>query len=238
MKTFRRRKRRFTLIEMLIALGLGTILLSSLLGIYQLLEYQAIQQRQTRTALFAERLLQYRLTSAFTSTLRDTDTKNFVFYTSEGTSSIALGQSLVFVTDRGPDHLPEFSNEVLTRLYRDSDGNLCFAYWPLPSRWEGDDPPPMHKEVLIGGVIDLAFEFFVPPDPQGKVVGVDDPVKEGREQVVPAVDQWHAAWDLRYKTLPAMVRVAITRENQDGTVKRETYGYVIPASQSHIVYGG
>ncbi|SCC90656.1 Uncharacterized protein SCG7086_BW_00070 [Chlamydiales bacterium SCGC AG-110-P3] len=237
----KRQRRLFTLIEMLVAIGLSIMLLTSLLGIYQLLEYQAIRQRKIRESLFSERFLQYRFANGFARTEGSvSDKKNedeVVFYTSEGTSSVALGKSLVFITDRGPDHYAEFSNKVLTRLYRDAEKNLCFAYWPIPSRWDSDDPPPMHKEVLFEGVTELDFEFYSPPDPEGKVVGGDDPVKAGRDQVTPPFDQWLADWDIRYKQLPVMIRVYITRDSYGGGSAREVYGYVIPASKSHIIYG-
>lgn len=160
-------KRHFTLLETLIALGITMLILSTLTFFYRQIDAINSQVEKVQDNSFRMRYVENRLAAILPNAVSEADEKkDFFFYTTS--SSISFGMqgspTLLFTYDNGVKLDKPFSNHVLGRLYLDSDGNLCLATWPSPSRWVEGVTPPMKKEVLLEGVRELNLGFFVAPD--------------------------------------------------------------------------
>lgn len=226
-------KRPVTLMEVLIAMGLLAVLMSSLFGYYRQLEVIGTRIKELRSDSFQYRYSQYRLAQLLPKVVNENN-KDHVFFTSDQVAETIRGSSLVFTFDRGVDIDPEFSNEVLARLFLDDGGRLCLATWPAPSR-TGESIPPMHREVLLNKVTALAFQFFVPPPTSDQPIDTSDKVTTGKEQVIPPQGQWLDRWEANYQGLPAMVRVLVTRRDK-GETKTLTFAFPLLESLQHVVY--
>lgn len=210
-------KQRFaTLMELLIAMVLVSVLLAVLLSYYAQIEVVQSEVTQARLEGFQLRYLQMRLSSVIpytipvTGPVNESDkSKDFYFYTN---SDETVAPELVFTYDNGIDIDPRFSNHVLGRLMLDQDQQRLFLLtWPVPRCWtKEEEPPPMKREVLIDKVTDIDFQFFYPPASQettGSSIGGESK---------PAADQWHSRWNMSYQDLPAVVKVRVKRNVQTG----------------------
>ena len=132
------KKRRFaTLIEMVIAIGLLSILLTTLFSWYRHLTLQKGLIYETKWPILEERYVDQRLNTVF-ARLQDEQP----FFTTDNDSS------LVFLFDNSPHREPELAKTVLAHLYLDSkDQTLCLGIWPHPSTNEKE---PYEKQVLLG----------------------------------------------------------------------------------------
>lgn len=155
--------RCFTLLEVLIGMGLAMILLSTLTYFYQQVEWMNTEAERTQKENFQLRYAENRLSRIFPTTLSErTEKKHFYFFTSNAEGMLKT-PSLVFTFNNGLKLCASFASEVLGRLYLDEQKKqLCLALWPSPKRWE-NGMPPMTKEVLLDNVESLAFNFYVAP---------------------------------------------------------------------------
>jgi hypothetical protein len=227
----RNKRRSFTLIEVIIAGALAAMLLGTVTQLYYLLETQARMARELRGDLFQRRFLQFRLTSLFASTVGVKQEQQVLFFSSRGGSSVAVGDSLVFVPDRGIDLKPEFSNHLLARLYRDEKNRLCLAYWPLPERWEEGGVPPMQREILMEDVTALSFSFYSPPTDDQLSQGKKNEITTGLTQIDPPSDSWLDYWEPAYQQVPPLVKVHITYQKREHTIVA-----AIPSGTKKIIY--
>jgi len=219
-----RRRHNATLLELLVAMGLLSILLSVLFGFYWQIRKMEEVADNIREENFNLRYVQYRLTRVIPA-IRGKKEKDFFFYTSEQHISGIKGQSFVFTYDNGVDVYPWFSNGVLGRLFVDEQDQLCLATWPLPTVFE-EERYRMKKEILFSGVEELRFSFFFPevdPDRPVKGEGVDEPTR----------GQWHAEWKKETKQLPALMKVVVVLHE---TKEELLFSFVIPKTDDHIVY--
>lgn len=198
-------RRPFTLLEVLIAMGLAAVLLTALLGAYQYVNMTSYAQQKAQKEAFQKRLLQERLSTILTSALSPTQVKkeDFAFFT--------LDNGLAFVYDRGVDVDPFFANDVLARLYVHDD-KLMLAMWPLKSRWKEGGSPPMKQEVLMEGVSHIEFRFWMPPDVTKGPIDTTDAASRKEEHWVTG---WNDVWQASYKALPVFIRVAIIKEHEE-----------------------
>lgn len=191
MNLFLYTKRKFTLIEVLIALGLTLMLVSSLLFTYfQAIEATIFSERKVSEYL-ERRYLQKRLSEVFRNLIFPDQTKNF-FFTSEGEISAFLPHTptLTFSYNNGVNLDYQLSNEVLGRLYVDNKGNLSLLTWIERDKWEETSAVPHHIEKLMSGIKKLDFEFF---------------------STQPEKKTWQKnKWSIEEKELPGAIKLIIT----------------------------
>lgn len=190
----KKRKRLFTLLEVVIAAGLAILLLSILLGAYfQAATVVEVYSRQEE-ALFLERYLQHRLEEVFRSIPKIDQRENF-FFSASSEEALRGSSTLVFSYDNGVLADPALSGPVLGRLYVDLEGNLTLLTWPERREWSEEKLPPFHREVLVREVKKISYQFFHIPQ-EGS------PSKE--------ID-WLPDWpkDLKYR--PGAIRLAVER---------------------------
>lgn len=248
-----------TLLETLIALGITMLVLSTLTFFYRQIDAINSQVEKVQKESFAMRYVENRLAAVLPNSVSETDSKkDFFFFTTTSSFTFAKQGSptLLFTYDNGVKLDKLFSNHVLGRLFLDSENNLCLATWPSPSRWTEGVNPPMKKEVLLEGVKELSFGFFVAPErdwqlsesakpPDQKAPPVQQKDKpptastQGTAQTAPTVvvkptpeGQWLPTWSYEYLQLPAMVRVQVTR--LDETVR--FFVFPLPECQRQVVY--
>lgn len=231
-------KRMMTLLEVLIALGLTVILLTALSFFYrELTRYDKAGETLRREEINLRHVdirLQKSLAKSLSYGTLGTD---FLFFTGSGGEGLFWpGTSyLLFAYDRGIDRDPLFSNEVIGRLFVDSEKNLTLATWPIFSRWETRQSIPIKKEILLSNVTGLKFSFFYPtektsskPKPKSEVPKV---LRATVVQEPKCGDEWRNEW----ARLPAIVTVILTR----GTDEKSEEKIVIPLVNfdKWIIYG-
>ena len=200
------KKRAFSLIETLVSLGLVALLLSSLAFWYRSITTQKANFIRLKGPLMEERYTHQRLQ-------RILPTAQSPFFTS------ASDNSLVFIFDRGTYVEPKLSEKVLGKLYFDQkNGCLCLGVWPLPEA-EKQERSPSQNFVLLDGVSAFSFEFYSPPDLFKKPV---DPKTIGSPR---PREGWQETWLSAYKTIPALVKIRITRCEDKG-IKDHTIEYL------------
>lgn len=233
------RKRYITLIEVLIAMSLVSILLTSLFGVYSYL-YQ-IHNEINRQATANTRLLfaQYRLASILPKTEEiitiDKKKTALPFIITEQISQYNEGKNLIFVFDNGVDGDPDFSTELLARLYLNSKGELILITWP----WRLDPnlgPVPSRKEIILEGISELDFAVYSPPPPPTEI--------EERGAGI-----WHSLWpteapiveeedkEEKITPLPSILKILLTfKPKASEEPLTLTFSYVLPGSSNHIIY--
>ncbi|MGM0440217.1 MAG: PilW family protein [Chlamydiota bacterium] len=242
-------KRKYsTLIEVIIAMALVSILMTSLLGFYSYMtrtnSYVTKLSRQAFRMRYAQQRLSYVIEHAnLDKKIRPREDSNSyqdnitVFYTTDNESSVIKGPSLVFSFDNGVDIAPEFSNGVLGRLYLDHQDNLCLAFWPLPHQEQAEQILPMRREILLAGVSDLHFSFYAPPLEEGSDQHVDPPDHDtGRGDMQPLPDTWHSdeqGWLPEYKVLPALMTLSVVMKDSG---ERETFYFQLPHCKERIYF--
>jgi prepilin-type N-terminal cleavage/methylation domain-containing protein len=194
------KKRAFSLIEMVIALGLLSLLLSTLLFWYHSLTQKKTEFNRLKGPLMEERYAYQRL-------------QNLLPKAELPLFTIELGGGVLFVFDKGVDVKPELSGRVVAYLYHDeATHSLCLSLWPysMLSETPSVPPPPILISPLLNGVEACSFHFYLPPDPFRQPV---NPEEVGR---VRPSEGWQQRWADEYNKLPAMVKICITRNAQEG----------------------
>lgn len=212
------RRSPMTIIEVLISMALTMLAITTLLYFYYQVDEINRSIEKVQETSFQSRYLEGRLAAILPRTLGENDpSKDFIFATTDGKPGLTKGgwPTLLFMYDNGVDLNPDFSNNVLGRLYVSEKGDLMLAMWPAPGRWRSDQPVPMRKELLFEGVEGMAFSFFIPPqkDRKTKVEG------EG----------WVEEWKQEYKQLPALVSIDLTVEREGEKV---VLNYVFPLANA------
>lgn len=159
------RKRHVTLLEVLIAMSLMSILIVSVLGFYSQFEginqEIATQRKKAFYALYLQSRLGNVIPFASSYKIPKSKDKEFTWFYS---STEGEQPSLIFVFDNGVDGIPLYSELVLGKLYIDPQKRMILATWPLPKLNQiVPEPPPMRKEVLYENVQKLTFRFYQPP---------------------------------------------------------------------------
>ena len=166
---------------------------------------------------------------------------DFLFFSvgDEGVTK-AGSQSLIFMFDNEVNLDKAFASHVLGRIYLDGNGNLMIAYWPSPKRWESETFP-MKKELLMQGVENLTFEFYIAPAAKGqqslqKETSADDK-KEAEEEPATMEPEpkggWRReAWLQDFKQLPVMVKIIVTLKGGNPFVLI----YPLANTKTHVVY--
>lgn len=227
------RKRHVTLLEVIIALALTVLILSTLTYFYQQVEMTGRAIDQIEEENFKWRFLENRLINMIPRTVSPSNKlKDFVFFTASEDSLTKQGNtSLIFTFESDVKLEKGFAFHAIGRLYLDKKDRLIFAYWPTPKWWKNDEAPLPKKEVLLEGVESLEFEFFIPPD-KGKKEKEPANSKEPVLEPEPKGSWRKGTWLLDYKQPPALVKVIIKLK----TGEQKTFILYVLKSKKPIVY--
>jgi len=230
-------KRFVTMIELLIAMALTMIVLSTLAYFYwQVEEVNILSDRDQQTA-FEKLYLHCRLSGAIPKTVAP-NSDDFCFVSGHETDFLSSGTTanLLFTFDNGVRLDPPFSNHVLARLFVDEKHRLCLCVWPSPKKWDPQRLPPAKPEILLENVSSLEFEFYLPPAKDWTRVWekAKIKVKNSENFAMPVGGEWRPEWSAEWPTLPAMVRVKIGRDRAEG---RELMVFTYPLVRSpYFIY--
>lgn len=229
----KRKRRAFTLLELLIAMTLTSLILMTLSFFYRSTIMIGYDLDKIKVRQFYLRYAENRLVDVIPKILPKKGKSNeFLFYSFDGNDSDISkpgSRNLLFSFDNGVSLDKPFSNQVVGRLFLDPKGRLILAYWPMPSRWESQEPLPVKKEILLENVNSLNFEFFVPPENKedNKAPTKNTPSPESK-------GAWtQENWLKDYEALPAMVNIHVILE---GETKPRTFSYPLSNSDARIVY--
>jgi type II secretory pathway pseudopilin PulG len=191
-----KRKSLFTLLEVLIALGLTLMILTFLLLAYAESERTASFWREREEKEFSKLFLQRRLGEVFRNLLETDQEKAFFFTTDEIPGTTAPGSSiLVFSYDNGFLRDAALSKSVLAALFVDIKGTLNLITWPARGLWGDMQVPPFHREALMEDLSLFQMEFF-PMEGDRKL----EWTKEG--------------WSKERKDLPGAIKITATKKNE------------------------
>lgn len=227
-------KRAITMLELLISLTLTVLILSTLTYFYHQLTMAGMVLDRQQSENFQERYVENRLMSVLPRTISSTDASNeFHFFTSQEIGHLfSFGsQSLVFTFDNCVQLNKDMAYHVIGRLFLDNEGRFILATWPSEKRWKENEPIPFSREVLMEGVSQLRFTFFVPLKKERLDSKVEDDPLEGVR------GGWIDRWDSSYRQLPALIKVIITRQVDDEETEL-IFAYPFPHTLQPITYDG
>lgn len=231
-------RRRITLIEVLIAMALTMMIMTTLAYFYRQIDQINQETEIQQEKLFGQLYLSTRLSDVIPKIVSPSNEKKdfYFFQTNSGNTFMKEGSpNLVFTFDNGVKLDPQFSNHVLGRLFVDKRNRLCLAVWPSPYRWEEFHPPSIKCEVLEENIAELEFEFYIPPkrdlETVWKQAKMNVKIPEGFPQS--EAGEWLKEWPASYEQLPAMLKL-----NMKSTVtgKPFTLTFPLPNSNFFILY--
>lgn len=225
------RKRCFSLLEILVSMGLAMGVLAALMGFYGYVTYIGKMGKDLEKKTFDTLFLQFRLTELLPRTVpfyevvsdrnkairkggvKKNDLKQtyeFNFFTSQMNGM----PSLTFLFFGESSAVPEFSGKRLGRLFVDENRRFCFAMLPSPAGWSSGEELPVKIEVLAENVENLTFAFFVPLEVDREEMWKDLKIpKKKDDQPNPLAElppgQWVPEWRNEYLKLPPLVRIEI-----------------------------
>lgn len=239
-KLQKKRRRQITLLELMIAMGLMMIILSTLAYFYMQLEEINRESEIEQKRLFKQLYLSTRLADILPKTQSPKNEKNSAyFYTTTSSDPAILSgtTSLVFTYDNGVKLDPQFSNRVLGRLFLDKEHRLCLAVWPSSERWEEGHAPPMKSEVLLDDVESIDYRFYVPPkkdrEKVWKQAGMTVKLPEGFPETLEG--GWKKEWSAAWEQLPALIEIVLSMKSENG-VKSLVLAYPLPNSLLVVIY--
>lgn len=251
-------KRSVTLMEVLIAMVLTVLVLTTLTFFYQQVIVIGTQIDRSKEEEFYIRYVENRLSDVLPRILAPGD-KNYAFFSLGDEGITKLGsQSLVFTFDNGVSMDKQVANSVVGRLYVDPEGRLILAYWPTPRRWDKTELPPMKKEILLSGIESMEFAFFVAPEyepeKEKEAPKKDEgnkkekaPKKESKEEAQKKPEEppapvpepkgdWRVLpWLKEFKDPPVLVKMTLQKAGQAGKV---VFMFPLSNGKAHIIYEG
>lgn len=180
------KKRPFTLLEVLIALGLTMLVLSFLLLAYAGSERISSAWRERERKEFSKLFLQHRLGEVF----RNLEEAFFITLDEVPGVTLAGMPILVFSYDNGFIRDPALSRSVLGALFADAKGKLNLITWPERELWGDLQIPPFHREILMEDITLFQVDFFQ---------------MKGEKE---------AGWVKEIKTLPGAIKVTAAKKNE------------------------
>ena len=232
-------KRPLTMLELLISMTLTVLILSTLTYFYHQMSMAGLVLDKQQEKNFKERYVEHRLGTVIPHTIPSSkENGNFHFFTSKSASTLSMAgsQSLIFVFDNCVQSNKDMAYHVIGRLMLDQEGHLLLVTWPSEKRWVENEPIPHAFEVLMEGVKDLEFSFFIPP-----IKGKTD-LKKGSARKVVEQDpldgnrgQWINYWNPEWRQLPGMIKLTVTVE-EEGKDKILNFAFPIPHVEQPITY--
>ncbi|GEM_PF-2097717 len=191
------RKRSLTLIEVLISASLLVLLLSTLFGTYFTFvkSQRVLEKRETQA--FQELYLQTRLAEVFSKMAPEIvkggaqkKEQSTYFYFSPASHGVEGTGSLTFTYFNGTGAGPDFSNQVIGKIFVDKAGRLILLTWPWIERELKQDEIPGEKfrmEVLTKEITSATWNIYRAPtkESKGKTIdpeGIPDRTKENAEE--------------------------------------------------------
>ena len=233
--------RLLTLIEVMIALGLSSLIMTAMFYFYQKAARLDIEIMKVEHQVFSLRLLESQLMRIIPRTVSYSEAdSDFVFLTGREDQISKNGTPyLLFSYDRGVDLDPLFSNIVIGRLFVDKKSRLILAIWPPESRWPTNrNLTPMKREVLMENVASISFSFYNPPEQKSDlekqrrskkgVIFSDPEVKGG----------FLKEWKNDYGILPVLMKLELELIKNDGVVEKKVIPFSFPYSGRTITYTG
>lgn len=257
-------KRYVTLLEVLIAMTLTSLILMALTFFYQQVAVIGIEMDRTKIEGFDARYVEKRLSDIIPRIIGSSNrAQNYGFF-SVGDEGIAMpgSQSLIFTFDNGACSNRWFAGNVVGRLLLDPQGQLLLLLWPLPRSWDKSTQEwPVKKEVLLTGVESMTFEYFIAPavskpleikpdqsppkNPNGNPSspnGVQAPPKNTQEPPKPEIPtpepkgEWRQQpWVKEFVQLPVMLKIVLTMPRDKDTEKL-IFIFPLAESNAHIIY--
>lgn len=237
------KKHPLTLIEVLIALSLSSLIMTAMFYFYQKAVRLDAAVQKVEHQVFSLRLLESQLMRIIPRTMSTKEAENDFFFLTGRSDQISKNGTpyLLFSYDRGVDLDPLFSNIVLGRLYVDKRGRLILATWPAPSRWPQDrNLVPMKREVLYDNVTNLLFSFYNPPE-QKNTNESTTPIRRSIRGIVfsdPEVKGgFMKEWKNDYGMLPALMKLEI-ETHKNGITEKRIFPFTFPYGNRLVTYTG
>jgi hypothetical protein len=236
------RKAHVILLELMIAMGLTLVILSSLMFFYHQVNLINAEMDREQNESFKKLYLENRLANILPKTVSSTDpSTDFHFFTSQDMGGLFKQgmPSLVFSFDNCVQLDKQMSYHVIGRVFLDQDGNLMLAKWPVEKRWKENETPPMTKEVLLDNVENLSFSFFIPPDKAKKALTEEkqpQPTQVKLEIPQELKGRWVEVWNKEYHQLPAIVKMMMTRKDRFGKDEVLTFAFPLPNALNPVTY--
>jgi type II secretory pathway component PulJ len=176
------KKRFFSLIEVIIALFLSAIIITSLFSFFKnVMKIESDVENAKKTA-FQNENLHIRLNQIFF------DIKNSDFYLDEN-------NELYFIFDNGIDKIAKYSNEVFAKLAL-KDNNLTLF---ISDKYLDENNKDFREEVLFKNVKKLEYKFLAKKDEKLKV----------KKDFVSNDLYWHYQWLKDFKKLPIYINLNV-----------------------------
>lgn len=186
-------KRHFTLLEVLISLGLTLIIFSFFLAAYFQAQKLGSLTKNQEAKIYSQNLLEQRLEEVFLH-LPTIDQKTKMFFTNQ--SSSLLKNSLILSYQNGVVVSSAYSGEAVGEIGVDEENNLILLTWPeeiVTDKKMGILFP--HKDVLFNDVQMISWRFY----------GINN---EGRED-------WFTVWSKENKSAPLIVELLVEKTSKE-----------------------
>jgi hypothetical protein len=237
-------KRHLTLLETLIAISLLAIVLTMVFGFFRELAEISRQTELNQKESFQMRYAESRLSFIFERLVNENEEKKkeFYFFTQDAGRGFSNQPSLIFSFNNEVRVNPNFSGDILARLYVDKDNRLCLAMWPF---YVENPHVDMQKEVLMENVTAIRYEFYSAP---ARLLNENGLEKADVQKVEPEKNRWYEnEWLKSYNQMPAIMKLSITVANDPQNLparKKEneeksrtlTFVFVLPTSKNFIFY--
>lgn len=246
MKIFRyQRKSYMTLLETLIAVSILSVMLVFVFGFFRELSELSRLTEKTQKESFLMRYLESRLGFIFERVVNENENaRTFYFYTQPPNKNLSSLPSLVLTFNNEVRLDPNFSGDVLGRLYVDLEGRLCLAIWPLHL------PDPfahLHEEVLMDHVVNITYSFYAAPERIKDVNEISAAETIDPEKKIPKKDQWQEEWLISYEQMPSIVKIIVevaknpeeynsSHTEEKIKTKKLFYHFVLPSSKNPVNY--
>ena len=230
-------KRYMTVLESIIALFLLSGLLVILFGFFHELSVFNKLSKKVVQEGFQKRYIESRLSYVFSHIINERDThKKFYFYSLADENS--RFPSLIFTFDNENVLDPYVSGDIVSRLFVNSNHQLCLAIWPiLKLKSQNREELISHQkvEILLDNVEDIKFSFLSGPETNSSGKNAKDGPPKG---------QWLPNWEKSYKQMPVIVKIQITTKKDQIATKKdskaqpsvEEFSFVLPSSKNPIKF--
>ncbi len=240
------RKAYMTLLETLIAVSLLSMLLVFAFGFFRELSQLTHLSEQEQKKSFQTRYLESRLNYLFERIVNENATaRHFFFYTEPPIRNHSMTISLILTFDNDVRLNPEFSGDVLGKLYIDPEFQLRLATWPLHV-----EEPHLHmqEEVLFENVANVRYEFYAAPERINNTKDITTGTKIDPDKKLPEKDKWHEnEWPVTYEQMPSIMRLTIDVANNPKDLESyhpgnsikstpKTFYFVLPSSKNPVHY--
>lgn len=241
-----RRKSFMTLLETLIAISLLALLLTIVFSFFRELSVLSQVTEQKQKESFQMRYVETRLAFIFERLVNENETtRKFYFFTQPTNSQISSSPSLIFTFNNGVRSDPNFSSDVLGRLYVDLDKRLTLVTWPI---YTLQPHAYMQKEILLENVVGLRYEFYAAPERisnENAIVGAGEN-KPGETK--PQRDRWQSEWPMSHKQMPSIIKITLDIDRNPSSLERRkeeeskeqvqtvVLTFVLPSSKNPIYY--